>query len=134
MQPMILSLLNNPMGNAAVQSAQGMAQGLMRGGPGGHGGGFMVGGLMSVLWTVVIVLAVLWVTRNWDSIKGYANRAASSLKVGSAPVSQAPLEILQMRYAKGEITREEYDTIRRDLTGEPAPAAAPAAEPVAPQA
>lgn len=133
MQSMILSLLNNPMGNAAVQGAQGM----MRGGPGGHGGpgGFLLGGLGSILWTVVIVLAVLWVTRNWAKIKGYVSSTAASLKGSGAPVAtQAPLEILQIRYAKGEITREEYEAIRRDLTGEPAPAPAPAPEPVAPQA
>jgi len=123
-------LLNNPMGNAT-------AEGIMRGGPGGHGGGgFLLGGLMSVLWTVLIVLAVLWVTRNWSRIKEYAQRTASSLTPSSSAASQAPLEILQIRYAKGEITREEYEAIRRDLAGEPAPAptAAPAAEPVAPQA
>jgi uncharacterized membrane protein len=76
---------------------------------------------MSVLWTVLIVLAVLWVTRNWGSIKGYAQRTASSLQssVTSSATSQAPLEILQTRYAKGEITREEYEAIRRDLVGEP---------------
>jgi uncharacterized membrane protein len=26
-----------------------------------------------------------------------------------------PFEVVQMRYARGEITREEYETIRRDL-------------------
>lgn len=130
MQSTMFYLLNNPMGNAA-------AEGIMRGGPGGHGGGgFLLGGVMSLLWTVLIVLAVLWVTRNWSRIKEYAQRTASSLTPSSSAASQAPLEILQIRYAKGEITREEYEAIRRDLAGEPAPAptAAPAAEPVAPQA
>lgn len=131
MQATILSLMNNPMGNAAVQGMEGM----MRGGPGGHGGGgFLLGGLGSVVWTVLIVLAVLWVNRNWDKIKSYVSSTASSIKVGGGSSAQAPLEILQTRYAKGEITREEYETIRRDLTGEPAPAAAPIPEPVAPQA
>lgn len=119
MQATMFYLLNNPMGAMA-------AQGLMRGGPGGHGGGFLLGGLMSVLWTVLIVLAVLWVTRNWDKVKDYTRRTASSLTPSSgSAASQGPLEILQSRYAKGEITREEYETIRRDLTGEPAPAAEP---------
>lgn len=128
MQSTMFYLLSNPMSNVA-------AQGMMRGGPGGHGGGFLLGGLMSVLWTVLIVLAVLWVTRNWASIKDYARRTASSLTPSSgSATSQAPLEILQTRYAKGEITREEYETIRRDLTGEPAPAPAPAADPVTTQA
>lgn len=34
-----------------------------------------------------------------------------------AQTSQTPLEILKVRYARGEITREEYDQVRRDLEG-----------------
>jgi putative membrane protein len=34
-----------------------------------------------------------------------------------AQTSQTPLEILKARYAGGEITREEYDQMRRDLEG-----------------
>ena len=32
-----------------------------------------------------------------------------------AQSSQTPLEILKARYARGEITREDYDQMRRDL-------------------
>jgi putative membrane protein len=32
-----------------------------------------------------------------------------------------PLEIVRRRYAKGEITREEYEQMRKDLTGRPPP-------------
>ena len=31
--------------------------------------------------------------------------------------SQTPVEILNARYARGEISREEYDQIHRDLEG-----------------
>ncbi len=31
--------------------------------------------------------------------------------------SQTPLELLKARYARGEISREEYDQMRRDLEG-----------------
>jgi putative membrane protein len=128
MQSSLLFLLNSAVGPASPVG-RGAAGGMMHGGP----GGFLLGGLMSVLWTVLIVLAVLWVTRNWSTITSYSRRAAASLQPGSSPAAaQAPLEILQTRYAKGEINREEYEAIRRDLAGEPAPT--PTAEPVTAQA
>ena len=34
-----------------------------------------------------------------------------------AQTSQTPLEILNARYARGEITREVYDQMRQDLEG-----------------
>ena len=36
-------------------------------------------------------------------------------QTGSAQTSQTPLEILKARYARGEISREEYDQMHRDL-------------------
>ncbi len=33
----------------------------------------------------------------------------------SAPTSQTPTEILKARYARDEISREEYEQMRRDL-------------------
>ena len=38
-------------------------------------------------------------------------------QTGPAPSSQTPLEILKARYARGEIDREEYEQMRRDLEG-----------------
>lgn len=35
----------------------------------------------------------------------------------SAQTSQSALEILKVRYAQGEITRETYEQLRRDLEG-----------------
>ena len=34
---------------------------------------------------------------------------------GPASTSQTPLELLKARYARGEISREEYEQMRRDL-------------------
>ena len=36
---------------------------------------------------------------------------------GPAQTGQTPLELLKERYARGEIGREEYDQMRRDLEG-----------------
>jgi len=39
--------------------------------------------------------------------------------VAYAPQPQHPLEILEQRYARGELTREDYLKIRDDLTRDP---------------
>ena len=36
-------------------------------------------------------------------------------QTGPAQASQTPAEILKARYARGEITREEYEQMRQDL-------------------
>ena len=36
---------------------------------------------------------------------------------GLAPTSQPPVEVLKARYARGDIGREEYEQIHRDLEG-----------------
>ena len=36
---------------------------------------------------------------------------------GPTPTHQTPLEILKARYARGEISREEYDQMHQDLEG-----------------
>ena len=38
-------------------------------------------------------------------------------QAGPAQTSQTPLEILNERYARGEVSREEYEQIQRDLEG-----------------
>ena len=38
-------------------------------------------------------------------------------QTGRAQNSETPLEILKARYARGEISREEYEQMRRDLEG-----------------
>ena len=40
-----------------------------------------------------------------------------SNQAGPTQTSQTPLELLKARYARGEISREEYDQMRRDLEG-----------------
>lgn len=38
-------------------------------------------------------------------------------QAGPAQTGDTPLEILSARYARGEISREEYDQMRQDLEG-----------------
>jgi putative membrane protein len=69
-------------------------------------GTMMFGGLgMLAFWGLLIGL-VLWGVRAFAGGRGNDNSGASR---------PTPLEILQARYARGEISREEYETMRRDL-------------------
>src|SRR5262249_31588391 len=98
---------------------------MARGGHDGGGFGCFVGGFMTAICAAASVLAVLWVVRNWSSAK---NPVKNFLARAGAPAvgnTQTPLEVVQMRYAKGEINREEYEALRRDLTVEATPAQGP---------
>jgi putative membrane protein len=86
-----------------------------------HGGGMMamMGGWM-LLWALVglavLVLAVLGAT--WLARRLSPDRREDSLSSPGRP-DEAPSaqELLRRRYAAGEIHREEYLRMQRDLTG-----------------
>jgi putative membrane protein len=67
----------------------------------GHMYGFF-GGIMWLFWLVVIA-AIVW------GIKAMAG--------GSAETQKSSLELLDERYARGEIERDEYEQKRKDLGG-----------------
>lgn len=57
---------------------------------------------MLVFWAVVIIAIVALIR--------YLGRGP-----GSAPREDTPLDILKKRYARGEITREQYEQMKEDL-------------------
>jgi putative membrane protein len=92
----------------------GMGPGMM-GGFGMHGFGNQFGFgfnplgwiLSFVFWALIIagiVLLVVWLARN-----------VGRTTFGT-PVGESPLDILRARYAKGELTKQQYEEMRRDLT------------------
>ena len=73
-------------------------------GPYGYGGGWMAFGWFTMLlfWALVIVGIVVVI------------RWASARSVSSPGVAgDTPLEILKRRYASGEITKEQYEAMKR---------------------
>lgn len=76
--------------------------------------GFGFGGLgwlfMVIFWGAVIGLAV-WVL---SKLFPHVTDTSSSRPKNNSP--EPPLEILRHRYARGEISGREYETMRRDLT------------------
>lgn len=75
---------------------------------GGMMGGFGLFGLIfNLLVLVGIVVLVVWAVKRFSdgSINGNQDSA-----------NQSPREILQARYARGEITREQYQQMLQDLS------------------
>jgi putative membrane protein len=70
---------------------------------GGGGGGVMI--LMVVFWVVVISLIIFAVTRMGRH--GY---------VWHSTATHDALDIAKERYAKGEISHEEFETIKKNLS------------------
>lgn len=74
--------------------------------PGWGWGHMLFGGLMMIaFWGGIIVLVVLLV--RWLGSSGTPDH----------PRRPTPLEILQERYARGEIDRQAYEERKRDLHG-----------------
>jgi len=72
----------------------------------GFGMGF--GLLLMLLFWVLLILGAAWLA------KGVFGRDQRTL--GTSGMSgPSPREILDQRYARGELAREEYDRIRQDL-------------------
>ncbi len=69
----------------------------------GHGGWGMV-----LLWLVVIIALAL-------VVYALVVRGKDIRVPGSPQAGETPVEILQKRYARGEITKEEFDRIRDDI-------------------
>ncbi len=87
----------------------------------GHHMGFGGYGLLitAVVWIGLIVLGV-WLLAKLFPSGGNAGRSDGTGNGGAGRSrttgSETPMEILQKRYARGELTKEEYETIRHDLS------------------
>ena len=70
------------------------------------GGGMAFGGLL-----VLLLFAVV----GYVAYRFGKSRAEESRTGAASPRTDEALEVARARYAKGEITREEYEQFRRDL-------------------
>ena len=70
-------------------------------------GGMFFGGLLMIAFWVLIIGGGAWLVITL--VRNNANPALTTS-------AQTPLTILQARYAKGEITKEQFDQMRHDLS------------------
>ncbi len=74
------------------------------------GGGWMLFGmffsfLLFIGFIVAVVLGIIWLVRQTGQARS------------STPAAESPGGILKRRYAQGEITAEQYETMKRQLGG-----------------
>ena len=77
-------------------------------------GFFGIGMLLMGLFWILVIGGLLWLVVTLT--RGSQARTASQVLTPGAPTGQTPLDILKARYAKGEITKEQFEELKRDLS------------------
>lgn len=70
---------------------------------GNYGWGMGFGWIFMVLFWAVVVLGIVYIVQT------------ISRRAGQSGTEGTPLDILKKRYAKGEITKEEFERMKDDL-------------------
>jgi putative membrane protein len=70
----------------------------------------------ALLWIGLLALGVWLLARLFPGAGGKGRAGSSGGSDHPAPAGDTALEVLRRRYARGELTKEEYETIRHDLT------------------
>ncbi len=91
-------------------------------GPYGHDGWFLLGGLIPLLLLAVLIGVAVWAVIRFT---GRGRPMAATNGPTLAPAPDGALEEVRLRYARGEITREEFVQRFRDLGGAEPPAPTP---------
>ena len=69
----------------------------------GHHGLFWFGPILMVLFWILVVLCIIWFVR-------------SMARSRKDKTEDSAIDIVRKRYAKGEITKEEFEKMKDDLT------------------
>ncbi len=67
------------------------------------------GGWWMIFFWIIIIIGIIFLVK-WLVAQGRPDSK-------TAPTEESPLDILKKRYARGEITKEEFEQKKKDLTG-----------------
>ncbi len=68
---------------------------------------------LRIVWAVLVILFIIWVVKSL--INANKVTSAKEVKLVEAQINSDALKIVRERYAKGEITKEQYDLYLLDL-------------------
>ncbi|TKB48861.1 SHOCT domain-containing protein [Ferrimonas sediminicola] len=72
----------------------------------------------SGMWFFPVFFLLVFLVFAYLAFRVLSSRCAASDQVSSSDSLNSPLEVLKMRYVKGEISRDEFAQIRKDIQGE----------------
>jgi uncharacterized membrane protein len=99
--------------------------------PGWHYGNGAFGGLLGFLVFALFIGLLVWTLLR---LLGHDHQLPQAPASGSWQVHDEALDTARIRYARGELDRDQYFRVVEDLTGIPRPAGAePAEAPTGPQ-
>ncbi len=75
-------------------------------------GGMLFGGLLMLAFWVLVIVGVIWLVA---TIARGSSRGDPRTNTDASLTVPTSLDILKTRYAKGEITKEQYEEMKRDL-------------------
>jgi putative membrane protein len=81
-------------------------------GPGMHDA-WMYGGFGMWLWPVLVIALIIALILFFG--RGHSGRNFRNSVAGNDQSSETALDVLKKRYARGEITKDEFDQMKRDI-------------------
>ena len=80
----------------------------------GVGGTMLLGGVLMLAFWALVIGGAIWVVVTLAL--GGQGSTSTLQNTGAMSTGQTPLEISKARYAKGEITKEQFEELKRDLS------------------
>ncbi len=80
---------------------------------GGYGGMGLVGPILSLVISVAVIIGIVWLVI-WI-VRRLSSDQITTMGQSGPENNTSPLDIIKVRYARGEITRDDYQAMMKEL-------------------